>query len=152
MSFLLINCFEVRFNLSQFDNKKYETSLFLGVKMGRRTGQRIWETIKYRVMSPATYRVLKCDVTNICIFAIMEFVSIFGKSTMKNTYLLKISILLQFGGEILALLCPDDSIQILLILSHHFRTLFTGDFSLKGVLSSKWVGLETLRRQSKTAI
>ena len=64
---------------------------------------------------------------------------------MKNTYLPTISILLQFGGKILALLCPDDSIQILLILSHHFRTLdlFTGDFSLKGVLSSKWVGLET---------
>ena len=36
---------------------------------------------------------------------------------MKNAYLPKISILLQFGGEILALLYPDDSIQILLILS-----------------------------------
>ena len=31
---------------------------------------------------------------------------------MKNAYLQKISILLQFGGEILALLYPDDSIQI----------------------------------------
>ena len=30
---------------------------------------------------------------------------------MKNAYLPKINILLQFGGEILALLCPDDSIQ-----------------------------------------
>ena len=40
-----------------------------------------------------------------------------GKSMMKNAYLPKISVLLQFGGEILALLCPDDSIQILLILS-----------------------------------
>ena len=49
----------------------------------------------------------------------MEFVStcIFGKSMMKNAYLPKISILLQFGGEILALLCPDDSTQILLTLS-----------------------------------
>ena len=53
----------------------------------------------------------------------MGFVSIFGKSMMKNAYLPKISILLQFGGEIkkkkkiLALLCPNDSIQILLILS-----------------------------------
>ena len=28
---------------------------------------------------------------------------------MKNAYLPKISILLQFGGEILALLCPGDS-------------------------------------------
>lgn len=33
---------------------------------------------------------------------------------MKNGYLPKISILLQFGGEILALLCPDDSIQLLI--------------------------------------
>ena len=47
----------------------------------------------------------------------MGFVSIFGKSMMKNAYLTKISILLQFGGEILALLCPGDSIQILIILS-----------------------------------
>ena len=47
----------------------------------------------------------------------MGFVSIFRKSMMKSAYLPKISILLQFGGEILALLCPDDSIQILLILS-----------------------------------
>ena len=46
-------------------------------------------------------RVLKCDVTNIWIFEIMGFVSIFGKSLMKNTYLPKISILLQFGSEIL---------------------------------------------------
>ena len=36
---------------------------------------------------------------------------------MKNSYLPKISILLQFGGEMLALLRPNDSIQILLILS-----------------------------------
>ena len=36
---------------------------------------------------------------------------------MENAYLPKISILMQFGGEILALLCPGDSIQILLILS-----------------------------------
>ena len=41
---------------------------------------------------------------------------------MKNAYLPKISTLLQFGGEILALLCPGDSIQILLILSQ-FQTL-----------------------------
>ena len=47
----------------------------------------------------------------------MGFVTIFRKSMMKNAYLPKISILLQFGGEILALLCPGDSIQILLILS-----------------------------------
>ena len=47
----------------------------------------------------------------------MGYVGIFGKNMMKNAYLPKISILLQFGGEILALLCPGDSIQILLILS-----------------------------------
>ena len=47
----------------------------------------------------------------------MGFVSIFGKSMMINAYLSKISILLQFRGKILALLCPDDSIQILLIFS-----------------------------------
>ena len=58
-------------------------------------------------------RVLKCDVTNIWTFEIIGFVCIFGKSMMKNAYLPKISILLQFGGEILALLCRDDSIQIL---------------------------------------
>ena len=43
---------------------------------------------------------------------------------MKNAYLPKISILLQFMGEILALLCRDDSIQILLILPQ-FLTLGT---------------------------
>ena len=47
-----------------------------------------------------------------------------GKSIMKNAYLPKISILLQFGGEILALLCHDDSIQILLILPQ-FQTFGT---------------------------
>ena len=31
---------------------------------------------------------------------------------MENAYLPNISILLQYGGKILALLCPDDSIQI----------------------------------------
>ena len=35
---------------------------------------------------------------------------------MKNAYLPKISILLQFAGKMLALLFRDDSIQILLIL------------------------------------
>ena len=54
----------------------------------------------------------------------MGFVSIFGKNMMKNAYLPKISILLQFGGEILALLCHGDSIQILVILSQ-FKTFGT---------------------------
>ena len=43
---------------------------------------------------------------------------------IKNAYLPKISILLQFGGEISALLCPDDSIQILVIFSQ-FQTFGT---------------------------
>ena len=47
--------------------------------------------------------------------------SIFGKSMMKNTYLQKIRISSQFGNQILALLCLDNSIQILLILSQ-FQT------------------------------
>ena len=47
----------------------------------------------------------------------MGFVSIFGKSMMKNVFFPKISVFFQFGGEILALLCPGDSIQILLIFS-----------------------------------
>ena len=55
-------------------------------------------------------RVLKCDVTRILIFEITGFVSIFGKTMMKNAYLPKISILFQIGGEILVLLCPGDSI------------------------------------------
>ena len=54
----------------------------------------------------------------------MGFVRIFGKSMMKNASLPKISVLLQFGAEILALLCPVDSIQILLILSQ-LQTLRT---------------------------
>ena len=41
---------------------------------------------------------------------------------MKSAYLQKISILLQFGGETLALLFPGESIQIHLILSQ-FQTL-----------------------------
>ena len=55
------------------------------------------------------YKVLKCDITNIRICEIMGFVEILGKSMMKNAYLPKISILLQFGGEMLALLCSDGS-------------------------------------------
>ena len=49
---------------------------------------------------------------------------------MKNDYWPKISILLQIGGEILALLCPSDSIQIILILSQ-FLTFGTKVFDTK---------------------
>ena len=45
-------------------------------------------------------------------YEIMVFVSLFGKSVMKNASWPKISILLQFGGEILTLLCPDESINV----------------------------------------
>ena len=41
----------------------------------------------------------------------------FAKSMMKNANLPKISILLQLGSEILELLCSNDSIEILLVLS-----------------------------------
>ena len=52
---------------------------------------------------------------------IFEFLKLwdlmFAKSMMENAYLPKLSILLQFGSEILGLLYSNDSIQILLILS-----------------------------------
>ena len=59
----------------------------------------------------------KCDVTKIKSFEIMGFTEIFWKYIMKNAYLPKINILLQFGDEILALSCSSDCIQILVILS-----------------------------------
>ena len=74
----------------------------------------------------------------------MGFVSIFEKSMMKNAYLPKISILLQFGGEILALLCPGDSIQILLILSQ-FETLRT-ETKLEGFVWSHHGTTELISR------
>ena len=58
----------------------------------------------------------------------------FGKSMLKNAYLPKISILLQFGSEILALLCRDDSIQILLILSQFL--MFENETKLEGFVWS----------------
>ena len=68
---------------------------------------------------------------------------------MKNAYLPKISILLQFGGEILALLCPDDSIQILLILSQ-FSTFGT-ETKLEGFVWSHY-GITELTSRSQVAI
>ena len=47
----------------------------------------------------------------------MEFFKMFGKNMMENAHLEKISILLQFGSEILGLLCTSDSIKIVLIWS-----------------------------------
>ena len=62
---------------------------------------------------------------------------------MKNAYLPKISILLPFWGETLALLCPDDSIQILLILSQ-FLTLGTETIQILLILSQfLMLGTET---------
>ena len=57
----------------------------------------------------------------------------FGKSMLKNAYLPKISILFQFGSEILALLYRDDSIQILLILSQFL--MFGTETKLEAVAS-----------------
>jgi len=47
----------------------------------------------------------------------MGFTEIFWKYTMNNAYLPKNNILLQFGDEILALSCPSNWIQILVIQS-----------------------------------
>ena len=47
----------------------------------------------------------------------MGVVKIFWKNNVQDTYLPKISILGQIVSEILALLCSDDSIQILLNLT-----------------------------------
>ena len=55
-----------------------------------------------------------------------------GKSMMKNAYLPKISILLRFGVKILALLRPDDSIQILLILPHFQTFGLVNDKDIQG--------------------
>ena len=56
------------------------------------------------------------DVTKMTFFEIMGYTEIFWKYMMKNAYLPKITILLQFWDEILALSCSNDSIQILVIL------------------------------------
>ena len=40
----------------------------------------------------------------------------FVRRRMKNAYLPKVDILLQFGGEILELLCSSDPVQSLLII------------------------------------
>ena len=47
----------------------------------------------------------------------MGFASIFLKSNIQEAYLPKTSIVGQIASEILAQLCSDDSIQILLILT-----------------------------------
>ena len=71
------------------------------------------------------------------------------KSMMKIACLPKISILLQFGGKKLALLCPNDSTQILLILSQ-FQTLRT-ETKLEGFIWSHW-GITELVSRPKIAI
>ena len=82
-----------------------------------------------------------------------------GKGMMKNAYLPKVSILLRFGVEILALLYPDDSIQILLILpqfqtyvhmkkSHNFINSNVCDVTLQDsirIYLSKLVSYSPLR-------
>ena len=73
----------------------------------------------------------------------------FGKSMMKNAYFPKISILLQFGSEILALLYRDDSIQILLILSQFL--MFGTETKLEGFVWSHQ-GITELISRSQIAI
>ena len=59
-------------------------------------------------------RVLKCDVIKNKICEIMGFVGIFSKNIIQEAYLPKTSIVGQIVSEILAQLCSDDSLQILL--------------------------------------
>ena len=80
----------------------------------------------------------------------MGFVSLFGKSMMKNAYWPKMTVLLQFGGGILALLCPDDSIQILLILSQ-FLTFGTKT-KLEGFVSLEFSGRNRAKSRPQIAI
>ena len=60
------------------------------------------------------HRVPKCDVIENEICEIMGFVKIFWKSNVQDAYSPKISNLGLIVSEILAQLCSDDSIQILL--------------------------------------
>ena len=60
---------------------------------------------------------------------------------MKNASLLKIGILLQFVGEILALLCLDDSIQILLILSLPVLNVWNWEGREKESKANKFKGM-----------
>ena len=62
-------------------------------------------------------RVPKCDVIENEICEIMGFVKIFWKNNVQDAYSPKISNLGQIVSEILAQLCSDDSIQILLNLT-----------------------------------
>ena len=89
--------------------------------------------------------VLKCDVTKTR--EIMGLHKIFSKSMMKNAHLPKISVLLQLGGEILALLCSVDSIQTLLILPQ-FLTLGTEDKKKGFVLSHQSIKVSIFHPQN----
>ena len=62
-------------------------------------------------------RVPKCDVIKNEICEIMGFVKLFWKNNVQDAYLSRISNLGQIVSEILAQLCSDDSIQILLNLT-----------------------------------
>ena len=65
----------------------------------------------------AGYRVPKCDVIENEICEIMGFVKIFWKNNVQDAYSPKISNSGQIVSEILAQICSDDSIQILLNLT-----------------------------------
>ena len=58
------------------------------------------------------HRVVKSDVTNISTCEIMGFdETVQKKIIMTNVFLSKISLLLPFGDEVLALLCSGDTMQ-----------------------------------------
>ena len=68
---------------------------------------------------------------------------------MKSAFLPKILILLQSAGEILVLLCFDEPIQILVILSRF--QMFRTKTKLEGFVWSHW-SIEVPISHSQTAI
>ena len=85
------------------------TCLFVLTKLDGEHIQQIEDTFTARILS---------QVTSLWIFEVMGLIKMFANTMMKNKMPTcnQISILLQFAGEILALLCSDDPVQILVIL------------------------------------
>ena len=81
------------------------------------TFRHITESTHDNCLVPWRIRVPKCDVIEDEICEIMGFVKIFWKNNVQDSYSPKISKLGQIVSEILAQLCSDDSIQILLNLT-----------------------------------
>ena len=89
-------------------------------------GDQLWEFGGYKLRTHTVYlrfcfnsgfRVPKCDVIENEVCEIMGFVKLFWKNNFQDAYSPKISNLGQIVSEILAQLCSDDSIQILLNLT-----------------------------------